>query len=135
MVEMMEQLVSARKKSHHSIGDLVTLIKNKATSDDDNSSSDSIVQKIERTEALQKKYEEKIESLRTSKHEIFNGPGTSENKKKRARPLVDEIIEYKKTVKTLKLVITDYRTQLQKAMVSGDNIEVSDESGMESGEE
>ena len=44
MVEMMEQLVSARKKSHNSVDDLVTLIKNKATSDDNDSSDPSYIE-------------------------------------------------------------------------------------------
>ena len=74
-------------------------------------------------------------TLRTSKHEILNGTDTSENKKKQVRPLVDEIIEHKKMVKTLKLVITENRSKLQKLVRPGDDIEVSDESGMESGQE
>ena len=135
MVEMMEQLVSARKKSHSSVGDLVTLIKNKATPDDDDSSSDAIVQKIARTVTLQDTFHEKIKTLRASKHEIFKEPDTNENKRKRIAPLLDEIKECKKMVKTLDLVIDENQEKLLKLLKRGDDIEVSDESGIDTDSE
>jgi hypothetical protein len=130
VVKMMEQLVSARKESQNSAGELVTLMReSKSTS---NNSSESIVEQIDKATA-QDKYSKKVDELRMTKNEIRSGSGSPETKKRKVKSLVDEINNHKTMVKTLSLEISQKREKLHE-MLGKKDIDVSSESGMDDSE-
>jgi hypothetical protein len=130
MMRALDQLVSSRKKTQSSAGELVTLMKERQSNTNDNK-SEGIVAQIDKATAVQDNYKKKIEELRSAKHAIIDGTSSTEAKKKKVASIVDEIKQHKLTMKTLGHEITQKREKLQK-ILGKDDIEVSSESGMDS---
>ncbi len=87
--------MSAKNKSRSSVSELVALLKERQSNNDTNSSSESLVDKIDKATALQDKYCERIETLRATKREIMNGSACDNAKKKKLWSVIAETTDHK----------------------------------------